>query len=33
MEITILAIIYKKVINLFNFINKMNKLIMRIKDI
>ena len=33
MEITILTIIYKKIFNQFNFINKVNKLIIRIKDI
>ena len=33
MEIIILTIIYKKVFSRFNFANKINKLIMRIKNI
>ena len=33
MEIAILTIIYKKVLDRLDFINKMNKLVMRIKNI
>ena len=33
MEIAILAVIYKKIFNRFDFVNKMGKFIMRIKNI